>query len=300
MGDRVQLVIRPRESVTWKQFCNSTAPHAVALDGYVTDGPRIDFVGRRVNFNHHDGVARWATRATCAQVALALRTGLPDLLGNNFAIFVNDCDEDVCLAVWLLRNQAAAHAPSALNRILGVEDLLDTTGGFSPLDPRAPILGQIAWIFAPYRNSRELGTIADGSAPLFSQIIDDVGRRISQYVAGYGETLSLNATYYALDFKVGDVAFVTTFGPYARLQMSLHGIRAFVSCQRIPNTDRWSYTIAKAAFHPFDVAATLRELAAIEPGWGGGDTVGGSPRDGSTLSPQDVAEVIRNVQQKQG
>jgi hypothetical protein len=58
-----------------------------------------------------------------------------------------------------------------------------------------------------------------------------------------------------------------------------------------------AYTIGKRSeFVDYDVTGFLRALDALEPGWGGGSTVGGAPRarDGarSRLSVEQVAQVF--------
>ncbi|MCR4312256.1 MAG: hypothetical protein NUV56_03155 [Candidatus Uhrbacteria bacterium] len=60
----------------WEDFVRQKPPSSIALDGFVTDGPRFDRAGPWANFNHHEGVPRLETRATCAQVRMALQQGL--------------------------------------------------------------------------------------------------------------------------------------------------------------------------------------------------------------------------------
>jgi len=57
----ISIVIRPRVTMTWTQFCETTPSHSIALDGMVSGGPKWDENTLHVNFDHHDGVLREAT-----------------------------------------------------------------------------------------------------------------------------------------------------------------------------------------------------------------------------------------------
>ncbi len=93
----------------------------------------------------------------------------------------------------------------------------------------------------------------------------------------------------------GDLAVVREVGSHARTGMFAAGIRAFLSVRQRAS-GRWSYVVGRMSrFIPFDVPGLLAGLNEAEgltgvDRWGGGDTVGGSPRiAGSALSPKDVA-----------
>lgn len=93
--------------LTFNAFVRNRPSKSIALDGYVRGGPQYDDLTQHINFNHHEDVDRLATRATCGQVAIALRQGLADLIypnGEEWTVYVNDCDEDVSLSWFLLCN----------------------------------------------------------------------------------------------------------------------------------------------------------------------------------------------------
>jgi thioredoxin 1 len=70
--------------------------------------------------------------------------------------------------------------------------------------------------------------------------------------------------------------------------------------RRLPD-GTWGYTVAKRSefVKYFPVPEILSVLAAREPGWGGGSTIGGAPRhpDGSRsrLTPDEVFAVVEGV-----
>ena len=136
----VELHVEPRvPPLTREQFCKTKPPNSIALDGYVYGGPWFEHNGPYASFNHHEGVERLATRATCGQVLLAIRQGLFTSFLNDKShklhIWVNDCDEDVCLSVFLLKRAYLAKDTNnkRLNQIVFEEDMLDTTVGAYPM-----------------------------------------------------------------------------------------------------------------------------------------------------------------------
>ena len=294
--------------LSWEAFVSENKHRkAVALDGYVADGPMFDSGGLdklpKVNFNHHENVDRLATRSTCAQVSLALRQGLEKRLDAVLPtsmpvdVYVNDCDEDVCLSWFLLNNaHMCNHASNPiLNRLVSLEDMLDCTAGTYPFPATMPALEELAWIFQPYRNGRANGALARRDPEEYRMIIDDVGGRISAYLLGAGGKKALDTRYNA--FGGGKTwTMVEEIGADARRGMIDNGINAYVAT--IPlSGGRWRYTVGRTSqYVNFDVPGILGFLDAAEGGedhWGGGDLIGGSPRvDGSAMSPEEVHDII--------
>jgi hypothetical protein len=134
----ISLCMRPDvPPLGWEEFCATHGPYTIGLNGYVASGSRFDPAGPRLNLDHHTGVERLATRATCAQALLAIRQGLFDCFrdgdGPRAEVCVNDCDEDVCTA-WFLLARADLAAPGntpRLDRLMSLVDVLDTTAGLT-------------------------------------------------------------------------------------------------------------------------------------------------------------------------
>jgi hypothetical protein len=56
-------------------------------------------------------------------------------------VWVNDCDWDVCLALWFLRNSTrivGARSEPLISRIVFNTDMMDTCAGAYPIDPGVP------------------------------------------------------------------------------------------------------------------------------------------------------------------
>lgn len=242
--------------MSWEEFRQRTGPFAVALDGYVADGPRRDFGlgGPRQNFNHHEGVYRPATRATCAQVLVEVRDGFferfRDADGPRADVYENDCDEDVCTSVTVLRHPHLAEATMNpfLNRLVGIEDMLDTFAGAYPFPKDLPVLRKLAWVFDPYRRFRLSGSLERRDAAEYRGIVEDVEQRMLAHLTGHGSAIPLDFRYEVLRRGDGWV-MVRELGAHARTAMLADGIRAFVSVRERPDGAR-TLVIGKFKAHP--------------------------------------------------
>lgn len=310
----IRLHVEPNiPFLTWEHFKREAPPFSVALDGYVRGAPTIDPKGPWVNFNHHEGVDRLATRSTCAQVLISMRQGLFSTLFQeagepHVEVFVNDCDEDVCTAWTLINHQhLVAHSMNPLvNRLVAMEDHLDCTAGAYPFPADLPALRELAWIFEPYRQFRLSGQLDKRDPKAFRSVITDVGLRIIQHVTGHGKEVPIDTRYE----RIGggkDWVMVKEIGAQARTGMFAEGVRSFISVREL-GEGRWNYVIGKMA--PFirrDLLATSAFLniaegakipAAInhEDRWGGSNIIIGSPRvNGSVLSPDEVATIYEKA-----
>lgn len=102
---------------------------SIFLDGVYTEAPFLDNKRRQYSLDHHAGVVRALTLATCEQAAVMLLNGLP-LDEGNWEIYVNDPDLDAILAAWLLLNhkemlkndQELLRAAMPMIRIEGIID----------------------------------------------------------------------------------------------------------------------------------------------------------------------------------
>ncbi len=315
MNPRVQLRPAVTPGLSRAAFEAATPEgYAIALDGYVGTGPWFDPAGPRANFNHHEGVDRLATRATCAQVLMAIRQGLFDTFrdadGSRATLHVNDCDEDVCVSVALLRNAhlVAAASNPLVNRLVAMEDALDTTAGAYPFPVDLPVLRELAWVFEPYRRARFTSMLGRHRTPdALAGIIADVEHRILRHVTGSGGVVErFDTRYYVDNMGVSTTGwkFVREVGPYARTAMFADGVRAFVATRETGGQTGNVYTVGRMSpYVPFPVPEILDALNRAEFGadvpadcWGGSDMVGGSPRvAGSRLTQADVIVAVQSV-----
>lgn len=302
----VNLIMRPEQApISWEKFCEEALPFSIALDGYVNQGPRFQKEGPRANFNHHEEVDRLATRATCSQVLMAIRQGLYKCFRNGkgpeLSAYANDCDEDVCLSWFLLKyGYLAEHTMNPLlNRLVSLTDMMDTTAGAYPLPSDMPILQEMAWAFEPYRNFRLGGQLSRRDPAAFASIVTDVENRIMRHITGSGQKISLDTAYETIARGKDGWTMVKEIGTYSRTGMFADNIQAYVSVRKRHDGNK-DVTIGRMSiFIPFDVPKIIERLNQeenlIDNGdqWGGGNTIGGSPRIGGTkLTNEKLFEII--------
>jgi hypothetical protein len=301
----VKVQILPRAVITWKEFVETHPVRSIALDGYVKGKPRFNREGTHVNFNHHEDVNRLATRCTASQVSMAIKGGLLSVFTpENTTVWVNDCDWDVCLALWLLRNPTrivGTRSEPLISRIVFNTDMMDTCAGAYPIDPHDRIMEEMAWVFAPYTDARNQGRVTHFNSAEMETIIDAVLDRISLYSVGQGQLQKPDVRYNVIgggrDWKL-----VEEIGTDARTEMRAEGICAFVSYRGEEN-GRYIYSIGNLSpYRGFDLPLLYQKLNDVEAlqgndVWGGSDNCGGSARErGSSLCPQDLAKLIEEFQ----
>jgi hypothetical protein len=305
--NKINLNVQPgTPPMTREVFIRDMPPFSVALDGFVYGAPFYDSTGPRSNFNHHEEVDRSATGATCVQVLDAIREGFfqtyRDSSGSKKAeIYVNDCDQDVCTAVFLLMNSELAENTfnPMLNRLVSVEGKLDASAGAYPYKPDLKIMSELAWVFEPYTGFRRSGKLSNkNDITGFESVIELVGDRIHKHLMGRGGEVQLDTSYEVLEQRDGYVV-VREKGEHARIGMFANGINAFVSVgDQSKGSNR--FTVGKrSAYIPLpvnDIFVTLNgadnNVSEVDR-WGGGNLIGGSPRvAGSALSAQDVVDLI--------
>ncbi len=289
----------------WEEFCETHPPYSIALDGYVAASSRFDLAGPRLNLDHHSGVDRLATRASCAQTLLAIRQGLFECFrdgdDSRAKVCVNDCDEDICTSWFLLRNAnlAVPGACPRLDRLVSLVDVLDTTAGAYRIPADLSALKELAWVFAPYHSFRRSGERDRREPEGHREVVAEVLRRIERHVYGRGNSFPLDGRYKCQGGGSG-WCLIQEIGGQARLGATADGICAYVAVRERAD-GRWSYVVGRMSpFIPFDVPVLLHSLNEVEEAtkdrWGGSNLVGGSPRiRGSRLAPDEVEGIINRT-----
>jgi hypothetical protein len=302
------LKILPGITVDRETFLSTHPPYSIALDGYVRGEPflAIREQGPYRNFNHHESVDRSCTSATCEQVRRAVILGLYDLFkkdGPEATVWVNDCDQDVCLATWILFNPDRA-GEAWVRTLAYIEDLLDMSAGGFPMPDERDLLGEVRWVFEPYSAKRPM--LADLTADDMRDIIAEVHGRIERFLEGTSESLPLTGDYRQIGGGKSWM-LVEVNHQNARRKMVEAGVRAGIELYGKKN-DRYLYAIWRRSEYivDFPVVPIMEALNAAEGlsendrlSWGGAENVGGSPRGiGSKLSPAEVERVVNGVIEK--
>ncbi|QEG02160.1 hypothetical protein Mal15_62430 [Stieleria maiorica] len=308
MHPKIELHVEPGVEKSWHAFCRDHPPNSIALDGYVTGPPAFDPDGPYANFDHHRGVNRLATRSTCGQVLVAILLGLFDSFGQDGEsgahVFVNDCDQDVCVAYWLLSHAKQVrelHVEMEISQLIIIEDLMDATAGAIPFDPDRTIIRKQAWAFELYDQARASGALQQMNGEEMRQLIETTSDRISHLASGEGEERSLCGSFDVLGGGMG-WQMIREHGQYARTRLFAQGVRAFVAVRECPD-GRYTYTLGRMSpFVRFPLDRIYSALNEAEPStadseqWGGSDMIGGSPRGcGSALTPRQVEQILEAI-----
>jgi hypothetical protein len=304
----INLHVEPKQiPMDWEEFVGTKPKYSIALDGYVNVGPRFLASGPYLNLNHHEEVDRLATRATCAQTLLAIRQGLfttfKQSTGAVANVYVNDCDEDVCTSWFLLKNHYLVNSSMnpQINKLVHMEDLLDSTSGCYPFPADLDSLHKLAWVFNPYRSFRLNGGLNKKQASEYREVISDVERRIMAFINGAAESIEMDFSYEILgggkSWKL-----VKETGSHGRAGIIADGVTAFISVREHSDGKTFTYTIGKISpFVNFDILGLYKHLNEVEfenqnqtkDIWGGGNLIGGSPRvNGSKLQPKQIEEIV--------
>jgi hypothetical protein len=283
-------------------------PNTIALDGAV-NGPAIDAEHRRFSFDHHAGCFRLITSATCQQVLDAILLGLDP---SDCTVLVNDIDGDTVLAVWLLQHYTSCRDPAALARLRSLVASVGATDAHGPAHPPVdPKAGEHYYqeILDPVRRNRPAaGRDAEARATL-----DACLQRLTDWwEAGLAPSASLPAPeYFPQLIDHGTWVFADAGEPNPDRRMAgahwlyRQGYDRAVLCERV-GAGRFRYTLLKRSdlvtgfplpvlYAALNAAeAEARGQALSHSGrWGGGSSIGGSPRDGgSVLAPDEVVAVI--------
>lgn len=291
----------------WKDFIKTVPERSIALDGYVCEESKFDTITKKCNFNHHENVNRLATKATCAQVLLAIRLGMlksfrdeKDTL--DVHIYVNDCDEDVCLSYYVLKHSYLVENSinPVINKLVSIEELMDSTSGTYPMHKDCKVLSELSWIFEPYYRAKFNGLLGTRDSVIYENVIYDVERRINDYLIGKGETREIDTRYCVIGGGK-NWSMVESIGVQARIGMFSDGISRFVTVkQRTKNT--WDYVVGKTSIFvdKFDLQNVFNKLNELEncsnDKWGGSDIIGGSPRvKGSNINPKKLEKILNSM-----
>jgi hypothetical protein len=303
----IRVYLEPRVVVKWADFIHIKPRFSIALDGYVKGPPRFLIQGPYANFNHHEGVARIATRSTCAQIYYYIRLGLLDTFqkkGKPHArVYINDVDQDACLSCWLLKNSDKLEGlrfDNLLVQMILFEDILDASAGAYPVHPDNPQIHRQAWVYEPYTRARADGSIYCMSKKEMQEILHAVCARIDAAIAGHARKIELDTRYQKIGGGPG-WQMIHEEGPYARTKLFSQKIKAYVALVE-SRKGRYAYTIGKMS--PFvlfpveriyDALNKAEGLFSQENCWGGSAIIGGSPRKtGSRLRPEQVQQLIND------
>lgn len=301
----IEIVVLPRQSMTWEEFLAKTPPRSIALDGMVRGGPAWHEESLHVNFDHHEGVVREATMSTAMQMYFALKGGLMDRFDGFARIYINDPDQDTAFAVWLLMHHKqfdGVQSHPVISRLLTLNDRWDITGGAFPMSLDQQRVRQHNWVFAPYTDLRKSGELASAGESTIRNTLTAIFERLNACLLGQAEEKGLDTRHEMLHVSsVAKFRIVDEIGGNeARYHLFEQGLLdGYVSLVARRSDGRFVYTIGRRSryvnFPVRELYAVLNEAEGLERphGWNGSDLIGGSDRElGSGLVWQQVRDVI--------
>jgi len=268
--------------------------YSIALDGFV-QGPEIDPEHCRYSFDHHGGCLRFCTTSACMQAWTAILLGLEP---QNYTAYINDIDADVCMAVWCLKNPERCSEP-LVKKLVDAIGIGDMHGGAFGLNG---MLKTVEWISAPETDSRRNEDYCKLSNDGLKTILESILHRIDLYVNGESSIEVSKQTIHG-DYKIlrneSNWVMAESQDPHAFAALYNAGFDRIVLVR--PQDDKSNaISIAKRSdfIGEFPILKIFKGLNKFEPGWGGGSTIGGAPRnaDGSRskLDLDKIAEVIND------
>lgn len=272
---------------------------SIALDGSV-QGPFIDNKNKIYSFDHHDNCIRHVSSASCVQVLDAL---LLDFDANGYNVFINDVDGDTLIAFALLQKPELSKN-SYVRKITRTIGLIDAHGPSYSIDEEEQ---KILKIFQNNVTKKiyELKSQKKYSECDLKDLLLDCVENFYLMAEGKFELLEeeVKELIYELSPKTNSDWIMVKTDSYNIMQkLYSDGYNKFIVWNQQPNGS-FAYSLAKKSeFVDFPVKNILNELNIIESGWGGGTTIGGSPRnsDGSRskIEPDEIVKIVNNILSK--
>lgn len=278
----------------------------VALDGAVR-GPCLGSPenGDRWSFDHHDEVIRLITTATCEQVLAVARLGFSF---EERAVYVNDLDGDTVLASFIASRGRDVYG-QRLTQLVHAVGVVDTHGpagyGLLTEGERKLVDDYYDGVIYPVLTGRP-GASQERFAE-WGDLLPQMHTAIGSLLAGDlyipekpEEPLTVLHSIHRTDMVL---AACDGFGGFIRL----YGAGSQVVCLTGDAAEGTrQYTIGKISdLQPTNFRALFEDLNAAEaektgdpdcPKWGGGSSIGGSPRGeggrSSVLTTDEVWEIM--------
>lgn len=266
-------------------------PFSIALDG-VVQGPKIDTVNHRYSFDHHAGCLRYCTTSACMQAWTAVLLGLE---ADKFTVYANDVDGDVCAAIWCLKNADRCNDSRAA-KLINAMGLGDMHGGAFPSNGMGKT---IEWICAPETDSKRDQDYWKLSDNGLKSLLEAVLHRIDLYVEGEAQIEVAKQPKHG-EYKVlrneNGWTLVESTDPHAFASIYQAGIDRVVLI-RYQDDGSVAVSLAKKSdfIDCFPLEKIYAKLNLLEPGWGGGSTVGGAPRNPDGSRSRLPVETITGV-----
>lgn len=280
------------------QSLKSLPQYSIALDGFVQGPSTEDDENHRYSFDHHDGCSRFCTLSACEQAWTSIMLGLDP---SSYTVYCNDVDADVCASVWCLQNPERCKEP-LVEKLITAIGKSDRYAGAIEMNGMKKI---VEWVCAPETESKRNGDYEKISNDGLKSIMESILHRIDLYVNGES-SIEVQKQCINQEFKVlrseNNWALIESNDPHSMGAIWAAGFNRVAIIRPLEDKST-AVTIAKKSefIDGFPLHKIFLALNELEPGWGGGSTIGGAPRNEngsrSKLSPEQICTVIDDVLQ---
>jgi hypothetical protein len=261
--------------------------NSIFVDGSYA-GPLIDNKRKIYSFDHHSNCIRHATKSSTKQVYEAIKLGFDP---SGFTVYVNDVDADSVASTYMLLNGI----DGVPQEVIDVIDVVDCHGPSYPISGALQPYFELVYyeVMSYARDSKFDKNNPEDMLEKSLQLFDDMVK---------GKIIRRQKNDNSKRIKVthqSDKFVMVESKNFVFNQAYQHKNVAVVYTPVLSNGTR-SYTIGKKSeFVDFDIELAIKKLNDVEPGWGGGSTIGGAPRheDGrrSMLTPNQVFDIIGSI-----
>ena len=311
----LQVYIKKGWSIS-SAAAHKAPPGTIFLDGVAQSEPFLNHEKQIYNLDHHEGCIRAFTLATCEQTLIMIMKGL-DLFDREWKICCNEPDLDTILAIWILLNSRRINTKDFLHQrllfaLVRLEGVIDGLGlelkEISALP--SDLMHQIMRIIDHLRNYEvQLKKEGRWSGVDFVEYTVSVLNKIDHILykssdfsdfKGVDELARTDLTNNRIVAVVDSDLGIYELEPHLT---KIYGNRlGWVALRTGDN----SYTLRQMdIFMPVSLEDVYPRLNFIDPAvkgrnnndkWGGSSDIGGSPRkQGTRLSPKEIASACRDV-----
>jgi len=212
---------------------------------------------------------------------------------HKYTVYINDVDIDVCMAVWCLKNPDKL-ADSRIKLLIDSVGQADMHAGAYALNGMTKT---VEWVSAPQTDSIRNGDYSKLSDNGLLTIMESILHRIDKYLNGDAAAEIANQGLhgeYSIKRNEHGWVLVESHDPHVYAALYRAGFDRIILVK--PQDDGSNIiSVAKRSdfIEGFDLETLFHWINKLEPGWGGGTSIGGSTRyeDGSG-SKLPIDEVI--------
>lgn len=317
---RVRLWIDPTQSFS-ESDARAMGGRTIFLDGAGDFPPKLDNKSRFYNLDHHQGVIRPFTLATCEQALVLVINGI-ELDEGDWTLYASEPDLDTLFAIWVLLNfrrvpKLSTHSKDVLLPLLRLEGAIDANGSElanfcgltqSTLREARSRLDNLYTREKEYRSKERWPDLdwREYTAAMLGEV-----DRLVYTRADFQDHTSIEEILGHLEIADRKVAVACRdqsgiYEAERSLKNRFGDQLGIIALEKRKDGDTRHYTLRRvSALLNFDLGAAYDLLNIVDPAvngrpagdrWGGSDDIGGSPRaSGTRLQPSEILRVLQQA-----